>query len=115
MLHKMSRLMLALVMALITISLLILASCGSKPGTTTPHQTQPTTQAPTEEQVKELVVVIDKPNFTQVGGDVATNKGTPAMMITHNVFDTLVKRDKDNNIIPSLAKSWRGGIPIDHL
>jgi ABC-type transport system substrate-binding protein len=99
-----------ILLAILVTVILLLTACTASVQTLTTTSAQATTQATTQATGKTpqntLVLCNDKPNFMMVGGDPATNKGAPANMITHSLYDYLVRRDKDNQIQPSLAESW---------
>jgi peptide/nickel transport system substrate-binding protein len=58
------------------------------------------------EQKGDVVMATWAPIFYQVGGDPATHSsGYP--FVAQTIFDSLIYADKDQNMTPSIAKSWK--------
>lgn len=58
------------------------------------------------EQKGEVVITTGFPNFYQKGGDPATNtSGYPT--VSQHVFDSIIWADRDQNMLPGLAKEWK--------
>ncbi len=54
----------------------------------------------------EVVYAVPASNFYQIGGDPATQAaGLP--LLARTIFDSLVYVNKDDKLLPSLAKSWK--------
>ncbi|MFD1929167.1 glutathione ABC transporter substrate-binding protein [Sporosarcina siberiensis] len=100
---------------LLTIILLLSMVLGACAGGTDSEDT--TSKEPSKEPDKE--VVDETTEEPEEGGDlvlaVHTDASTldpsgsndvPSTNVQYNIFENLVKRDDDNNIVPSLAESW---------
>lgn len=58
-------------------------------------------------QSRDVVIALPDAQFYCVGGDPATSNGGTGTVISHTVYDSLTKPDKDQNYLPALAKSWK--------
>ena len=83
---------------------MILAACGSG-GSDTKDKDSGTGKETVEGGDLIIAVLSDASSL-----DPAGSNDVPSSIVQANIFETLVKRDDDNNIIPGLAEKWE---PID--
>ena len=82
---------------------LVLAACagGSSDGDKKDSENKETTKSTKEGGDLVLAVLSDASSLDPAGSNDA-----PSSVVQANIFETLVKRDEDNNIIPGLAEEW---------
>ncbi len=80
-----------------------LAGCGEKTQTVS-GSIQTESEASAEKKVKDTIVWAQSGDINSF--DFHVGKQPLTFDVTCNMFDTLVKWDKDMNIVPSLAESW---------
>ena len=83
---------------------MILAACGSG-GSDTKDKDSGTGKETVEGGDLIIAVLSDASSLDPTGSN-----DVPSSIVQANIFETLVKRDDDNNIIPGLAEKWE---PID--
>lgn len=86
------------------LSLTVALTCTACGGKETPAASgAPTASAPAPEAKTELVIAITK-DINSIDPHVLGNTLTSAVQA--NMYEWLIKRDADNNLIPGLADSW---------